>query len=178
MRENASIVASLFNAWCHCWCGHVTLPHSCVIQVFIAVAWQQTRRGEAMRRDALLVRTRLGSARRKHRFVNCCVITGACFDVAVLAWRKYSTILMIPLYLKYLSFINKLISSFIIWGKITWKHNSCATNSLVHLHRTQQIIKKWKYVCHQGTETSLFGRFRTSPGTFSCWRPTSGSPVN
>jgi hypothetical protein len=37
--------------------------------------------------------SRLGSARRKHRFVYCCVIVGACFDVTVLAWRKYATIL-------------------------------------------------------------------------------------
>jgi hypothetical protein len=27
----------------HCWCSHMTLPYSCIIQVFIAVAWQQTR---------------------------------------------------------------------------------------------------------------------------------------
>jgi hypothetical protein len=33
----------------HWWRGHVTLPHSCVIQVFVAVAWQQTRRGDATR---------------------------------------------------------------------------------------------------------------------------------
>jgi hypothetical protein len=33
----------------HCWRGHVTLPHSCFIQVFTAVAWQQTRRGNATR---------------------------------------------------------------------------------------------------------------------------------
>jgi hypothetical protein len=32
-------------------------------------------------------------ARRKHRFVYCLVIVGACFDVTVLAWRKYATIL-------------------------------------------------------------------------------------
>jgi hypothetical protein len=30
--------------------------------------------------------------RRKHRFVYCCVIAGTCFDVTVLAWRKYATI--------------------------------------------------------------------------------------
>jgi hypothetical protein len=34
---------------------------------------------------------RLGT--RKHRFVYCCVIAGACFDVTVLAWRKYATLL-------------------------------------------------------------------------------------
>jgi hypothetical protein len=44
-----------------------------------------------MRDDARLVPARLGSARRKHRFVYCCVIAGACFDVTVLAWRKYAS---------------------------------------------------------------------------------------
>jgi hypothetical protein len=76
-----------WHAWRHCWLGHVTPPHSCVIQVFIAVAWQQTRWG-----DARLVTTRQSSARRKHRFIHCCVIAGTCFDVTVLAWRKYTTI--------------------------------------------------------------------------------------
>jgi hypothetical protein len=28
------------NSWHHCWCSHLTPPHSCVIQVFIAAAWQ------------------------------------------------------------------------------------------------------------------------------------------
>jgi hypothetical protein len=50
-----------------------------------------------MRRYTRLVTARLGSARlplarRKHRFVYCCVIVGACFDVTVLAWRKYATV--------------------------------------------------------------------------------------
>jgi hypothetical protein len=39
--------------------------------------------------------TRHGTSRRKHRFVYCCVISGACFDVTVLAWRKYATLLTI-----------------------------------------------------------------------------------
>jgi hypothetical protein len=34
-------------------------------------------------------------ARRKHRFVYCCVIAGTCFDVIVLAWRKYTTVYFI-----------------------------------------------------------------------------------
>jgi hypothetical protein len=75
MRENASVVASL-----------LTLSHSFVIQVFIAVAWQQTWRG-----DARIVTALLGSARRKHSFVYCCVIAGACFDVTVLAWSSLNT---------------------------------------------------------------------------------------
>jgi hypothetical protein len=34
----------------------------------------------------------LDLAQRKHCFVYCWVIVGACFDVTVLAWRKYATI--------------------------------------------------------------------------------------
>jgi hypothetical protein len=94
-RETLQLLLHCWKAWGHCWRGRVILPHSCVIQVFIAVAWQQTRRGEAMPRDARLVTARLGSARKKHRFVNCCVIAGTCFGAAVLAWRKYATLLMI-----------------------------------------------------------------------------------
>jgi hypothetical protein len=37
----------------------------------------------------------LGSAWRKHHFVYCFVIAGMCFEVAVLAWRKYATILLL-----------------------------------------------------------------------------------
>jgi hypothetical protein len=85
-RETLQLLYHCWKAWRHCWRGHVTLPHSCVIQVFIAVAWQQMRRG-----DARLLTARLG--KEKHRFVYCCVIMEACFDVAVLAWRKYATIL-------------------------------------------------------------------------------------
>jgi hypothetical protein len=47
---------------------------------------------EERRCDAMRDSSRFGSARRKHRFVYCCVIAGACFDVTVLAWRKYATI--------------------------------------------------------------------------------------
>jgi hypothetical protein len=42
----------------------------------------------------------LCSARRKHRFVYCCVIAGTCFDVTVLAWRKYATISSIFLFIR------------------------------------------------------------------------------
>jgi hypothetical protein len=41
------LLCHCWNAWRHCWRGHVTPPHSCIIQVFIAVVWQQTRRGDA-----------------------------------------------------------------------------------------------------------------------------------
>jgi hypothetical protein len=75
----------------------VTLPFSCVIQVFIAVGWQQ--RGEAMRRDQQLVHglAWFGSAQHgteKTCFVYYRVIAGACFDVTVLVWRKYATLLI------------------------------------------------------------------------------------
>jgi hypothetical protein len=71
--------------------------------VFIAVAWQQRRGGDARRCETMRGDTRrcatrhgtaeLGSARRKHRFVYCCVIVGACFNVIVFACGKYATIL-------------------------------------------------------------------------------------
>jgi hypothetical protein len=81
-RETLQLLRHCWNSWHHCWRGHVTLPHSCVIQEFIAVVWQQMRWGDA----------RLSSAWRKHCFVYCCIIVGACFDVTVLAWHKYATI--------------------------------------------------------------------------------------
>jgi hypothetical protein len=34
----------------------------------------------------------LGSARKKHRFIYCCLMVGAYFDVTLLAWHKYATI--------------------------------------------------------------------------------------
>jgi hypothetical protein len=74
-----------WKAWRHCWRGHVTSPHSCVVQVFIVAVWQQARRGATRHGTA-----ELGSARRKHRFAYCCVIAGTCFDVTVLAWSKYA----------------------------------------------------------------------------------------
>jgi hypothetical protein len=45
-----------------------------------------------MQCDAQLITAQLCSAQRKHRFVYCRVIVGACFDVTVLAWHKYATI--------------------------------------------------------------------------------------
>jgi hypothetical protein len=47
-----------------------------------------------MRRDE-----HLGLAWRKHSFVYCCVITEACLDVTVLAWRKYTTVFPTALFL-------------------------------------------------------------------------------
>jgi hypothetical protein len=55
MWETLQLLHHCWNAWRHCWHSHSTLPHSCVIQVFIAVAWQQTRWG-----DARLATARLG----------------------------------------------------------------------------------------------------------------------
>jgi hypothetical protein len=62
-RETLQLLRHCWNAWRHYWRGHVTPPRSCIMQVFIAVAWQQTRRGDAMRGDTRLVTARLGSAR-------------------------------------------------------------------------------------------------------------------
>jgi hypothetical protein len=52
-RENRALLLlrHCWKAWRHCGTrgGHVTPPHSCVIQVFIAVAWQQAKRGDTTR---------------------------------------------------------------------------------------------------------------------------------
>jgi hypothetical protein len=61
--------------------------HSCCL------ATKEARQCEAMRQSSRHGRARIGSARRKHRFVYCCVIAGTCFHVAILAWRIYITIL-------------------------------------------------------------------------------------
>jgi hypothetical protein len=37
-------------------------------------------------------RAGLGSARKKHSFVYCCVIAGTYFEVTVFAYRKYAII--------------------------------------------------------------------------------------
>jgi hypothetical protein len=87
MRANALIVASLLTRSRD---PSLFLRHPSVCSCCLAT----TRRGDATRwanrsglGSALLV-----SARRKHRFVYYCVITGACFDVTVLVWRKYATL--------------------------------------------------------------------------------------
>jgi hypothetical protein len=109
MRETGALLLlhHCGNALRHCWRGHVTPPHSCVIPVFIAVAWQQARRGAIRHGTA-----ELGSAQRNQLFVYCCVIAGTCFEVTVLAWRKYATIFtspstLLPVLVRY-SFINLL----------------------------------------------------------------------
>jgi hypothetical protein len=40
----------------------------------------------------------LGSARKKHRFIYCCVIAGTCFEVVVLERLKYATIYIYSIY--------------------------------------------------------------------------------
>jgi hypothetical protein len=60
----------------YCWRGQVTPPHSCVIQVFIAVAWQQTRRG-----DARLGTTPHGTAG-----------FGSASSTVALSWERVSTL--------------------------------------------------------------------------------------
>jgi hypothetical protein len=78
MRENASIVASLLTRSRD---PSSLLRHLSVYRCCLAT------------NEARRCATRLGSARRKHRFVYCCVIVGACFVVTVVARRKYTTIL-------------------------------------------------------------------------------------
>jgi hypothetical protein len=58
-RETLQLLRHCWNAWRHCWRGHVTLPRSCVIQVFImSPGNKKARRGDARR-----CATRHGSAR-------------------------------------------------------------------------------------------------------------------
>jgi hypothetical protein len=73
----------------------MTLPYSCVIQVFIAVAWQHEVRRCDANSDSFTARigsALLSTAWRKHRFVYYSVIAGAYFDVTILTCRKYATI--------------------------------------------------------------------------------------
>jgi hypothetical protein len=92
MRENALIVASLLTwsrdpspLWHHpsvySYCLATNEARLCDTMS------DSSRLGSALLNSALL-----RSAQRKHRFVYCCIIVGACFDVTVLAWRKYATI--------------------------------------------------------------------------------------
>jgi hypothetical protein len=62
-RSHYCVVA---NAWRHCWRGHVTLPYYCVIQVFIAIAWQEETC--LLQRCVATVATRL-SRHRRHCFL-------------------------------------------------------------------------------------------------------------
>jgi hypothetical protein len=83
MQENALIVASLLT-WSRDPSPLLLYPsvYSCCL------ATNEVRRFVT----SWLGSARLFSARRKHRFVYCCIIAGACLDVTVLAWRKYATI--------------------------------------------------------------------------------------
>jgi hypothetical protein len=84
MPENAPIVASLLTRSRD---PSPLLLHPSVYSCCLAT--NEARRC-ATRRGLV----RLGLARRKHRFIYCCVIAGMCFDVTVLAWRKYATIFL------------------------------------------------------------------------------------
>jgi hypothetical protein len=83
MGEIASVVASLLTRSRD---PSPLLRHPTVYSCCLAT--NEARRCATRDGSALL-----GSARRKHRFVYCCVIVGACFDVTALAWSKYATVL-------------------------------------------------------------------------------------
>jgi hypothetical protein len=78
---------------------HLSLSTTLFTQWHHEMLQQGTRfatcHGSARLGSARLGSARLGSARRKHRFVCCCIIAGACFNVIVLAWRKYATLVFI-----------------------------------------------------------------------------------
>jgi hypothetical protein len=112
----------------HCWHGHVTLPHSCVIQVFA---------------------THHGSARRKQHFVYCCVIAGACFDVTVVAWRKYATILK----KKYMYKTDTVLSYWRCLVAIPWNlqndaHISASTLEALMCHCSRRLFSTWQPYTH------------------------------
>jgi hypothetical protein len=87
MRENASIVASLLTrSRDHSPLLHHPSVYSCCL------ATNEARRCATRHGTARLGSIWFCSARRKHRFVYYCVIVEACFDVTVLAFRKYATI--------------------------------------------------------------------------------------
>jgi hypothetical protein len=64
-RENIAflLLRHCWNAWRHCWRGHVTFSHSCVIQVFTVSP--SNERGEAMQCEARLLKVRQNSARHE-----------------------------------------------------------------------------------------------------------------
>jgi hypothetical protein len=79
-----------WNPWCHCWRGQVTPPHSCVIQVFIAVAWQ---RETCLPRRCVATVAGWHSRRGRHRFPlllrNCRVYRGAAW-VNPLQYKRWA----------------------------------------------------------------------------------------
>jgi hypothetical protein len=145
MRENAFNCCVTAHAW-----RHVTLPQSCVKQVFTAVAWQQTRRSDATRWA-----TRLGSARWKHRFVYCCVIAGACFDVTVLAWRKYATVSCIQ---------------FITYNIVTW-FTVEGFGLVIEFIETLQNVTTINYTGNANSHTLQFIRARTKSSQSVLYSP-------
>jgi hypothetical protein len=76
----SEVVSKLYTKiqWRNCWRGHVTPPHSFVIQVFIAVAWQ---RETCLPQRCVATVAGRHSRRGRHRFPlllrNCRVYRGA-----------------------------------------------------------------------------------------------------
>jgi hypothetical protein len=96
MRENAAIVVSLLMRSCD---PSPLLPHPSIYSCCLAT--DEARRGGANDERLVtsqLVSARFESSRRKHCFIYCYIIAGACFDVTVLSWRKYATIFSIREY--------------------------------------------------------------------------------
>jgi hypothetical protein len=89
LSNTASIVASLLK----CVTSLLTRSrdHSSLLRHPSVHSWLPAT-NEARRCATRHGTAELGSAGRKHRFVYCCVLVGACFDVTVLIWRKYATL--------------------------------------------------------------------------------------
>jgi hypothetical protein len=131
----------------------VTLPHSCVIQVFIAVAWWQ-RFGSPRLGSALL-----GTAPRKHCFVYYCVIAAACFDVTILTWRKYATICMSCV--QYMIWISGVA---IIASNCPYMFFISSVKYLTCLSYMLSRVGVWDYRWHMDWMIGFFGTWCTPLG--------------
>jgi hypothetical protein len=91
----------------------------------------------ATRHDTVALGTaRHGAARRKHRFVYCCVIAGTCLEVTVLAWSKHATISKAAK----LQVYKTLIRPAATYGAKTWTLTVIEENILRKFER--KIIRK------------------------------------
>jgi hypothetical protein len=87
----------LYCCWCHAlcvWrhCGTRRSRDPSLLMLDPSVYSCCLGTSEARRDAARHGTAELGSARRKHHFVYCCVIAGTCYEVTVLACSKYATI--------------------------------------------------------------------------------------
>jgi hypothetical protein len=154
MRENASIVASLLTR------SRDPSPLLRYPSVYsCCLATNEARRCATRHGSA-----RLGSVRRKHRFVYCCVIVGAYFDVTVLAWHKYATI-----YILFLLLSSPLFPVLPNFQELFTNVRSCLRQSLPMTWSMDVLL--YRFECWVGTYRSRFSLSYVDV-LFMCW------PVN